>query len=146
MITTAYAELEPLLAEIRKLQQRNEALALQVGYWQAHYQNALNLPALPGNRCGCGGNSGARGDERPANPPRTDSTRGSGTVEGPPGDDARLATSWEIPARSPYIPPRAGWRIPREDVCGSYIARCLCGVYRNPGGPLTTEAARLSLP
>lgn len=42
-----YAELEPLLAEIRELRERNEALALQVGYWQASYQNALKQAALP---------------------------------------------------------------------------------------------------
>ncbi len=42
-----HAELEPLLSELRELRQRNEALALQVGFWQASYQNVLNQLALP---------------------------------------------------------------------------------------------------
>jgi len=42
-----HAELEPLMAELRELRQRNEALALQVGFWQAHYQNVVIQLALP---------------------------------------------------------------------------------------------------
>jgi len=42
-----HAELEPLLSELRALRQRNEALAQQVGYWQAHYQNVVQQLALP---------------------------------------------------------------------------------------------------
>lgn len=41
-----HAELEPLLSELRELRQRNESLAQQVGYWQAHYQNVLQQRAL----------------------------------------------------------------------------------------------------
>jgi len=44
-----HAELEPLLSELRELRQRNEQLAQQVGFWQAHYQNVLNQLALPGS-------------------------------------------------------------------------------------------------
>jgi len=42
-----HAELEPLLSELRELRQRNEALAQQVGYWQAHYQNVVQQLSAP---------------------------------------------------------------------------------------------------
>ncbi len=39
--------LEPLVKELRELRRRNESLAQQVGFWQAHYQNVVKQLALP---------------------------------------------------------------------------------------------------
>ena len=88
-----HAEREPLLSELRELRQRNESLAQQVGYWQAHYQNVVKLLSVPvpdpvegqsllGNRSGCGGDSGARSScqvfrtIRTKRPRRTEDTEG----------------------------------------------------------------------